>query len=316
MKEKYMKIHNNQKGFGIIEILIIIFVVVVIGSLAWLFFTRLNNNTNNSQDPSLSISEDNKDNDTKPTQPQEINEKIKNIYATKFKFLNIDENNQPQQGEMSYRLSNTSPVYKTESYNFYNNYDGGSTLDLLAGPTNIGNYNYPRPIDTEIRTEIAKTYTDFGLVKTGVYGFGNIGDGNETDVYSGKGLICTIQSPLAQSSSTSSSCGSIEAYKESATKIKPLADVMKNIDSSSTLTNLKINKSLINGYQRAELSQGSIDNLGGSIALFYQKNNEPWVYFTNTQTGIYCSEFNNIDLRSAFKSEPCTDSNNEIVKVD
>jgi hypothetical protein len=179
----------------------------------------------------------------------------------------------------------------------------------MVGPVNWSADTLPRKVDTTIRTEVADTFKGFGLTKTGTYG--NKGDSTEADVYTGKGLICTIEAPASSTSSTGASCGRIDAYKEAAAKTKPIASVIPKVEQSTVFIGLKITDSKVSGYQKAQVGQGSIDGGGGSIAILYKKNNDAWVHFTNTQTGIPCSAYNTTDLRNAFKGEECYGANDQ-----
>lgn len=291
---------KNQKGFSVVEIIIALAIIGLAGYLTWLYISKQNQaQTNNSTS----------DNTQTTLQPEDVTAKIKAKYASKYKLLNIDENNQPKEGEMSIRLSKFVPPYKTEGYAYYTDYEGGSSIDIMVGPAITGNGTLPSQADVAIRTEVAAIYSEFGLSKTGKYGYGY--DNNQTDVYTGKGLICTIEEPNAGTSSTGASCGLINKYKEMAEKLLPFSKVMKNVNQSSILRGLKIADSKVSGYQTAQISQGSLDMIGGSIALLYKKGDGTWTYFANAQQSLACSEFNSDDLRNAYKGEACFTANGE-----
>ncbi|QQS19813.1 prepilin-type N-terminal cleavage/methylation domain-containing protein [Candidatus Saccharibacteria bacterium] len=299
---------KNEDGFSIVEILIVILVLSLVGTIGWIAFNRLGGNVKQTdQTNSSQANKSTRTNSTAALQPEDVTAKIKSSYESKYKLLDIDENNQPKQGEMSIRLSKSAPPQKAEGYNFYTDYDGGSSIFLMVGPVNWDSDTLPRKADTTIRTEVADILKDFGLTKTGTNG--KTDDGTATDVYRGRGLICVIEAPASRTSSTGLSCGRIDAYKETAAKTQPIASAMPNVEQSTVLMNLKITDSKVSGYQKAQISQGSIDSGGGSTALLYKKNNDPWVYFRNTQQDILCSEYNTTDLRNAFKGDVCYGAN-------
>jgi prepilin-type N-terminal cleavage/methylation domain-containing protein len=303
------KTKDNQRGFSAVEILIVIVVIGLIGAVGWFVLNR-QKSTQVKQNNSSQSSKPAQKNDVAALQPDDITAKIKSTYESRYKPLNIDENNQPKQGEMSIRLAKNAPPYKVEGYNFYVYHDGGSSIDLMLGPVNWANDTLPRKADTTIRTEVANTFKEFGLEKTGTYGSKDYS--SEADVYTGKGLICAIETPTSATSSTGASCGRIDAYKEIAAKTKPIASAIPNVEQSTVLGNLKITDSTVSGYQRASVGQGSIDSGGGSIALLYKKNNDPWVYFKNVQQSLPCSAYNTTDLRNAFKGEACYGGANDV----
>lgn len=296
------KTKNSQQGFSIVEILIVMIIIGVIGTVAWSVLNR----QKNAQDKQINSSQATKlakAQNVAVLQPEDVTDKIKSGYESQYKLVN----NQPKQGEMIIRLSKHAPVYKAEGYNFYTDYDGGSSIDLMVGPVNWASDTVPREADTTIRTEVANIFKGFGLTKTGANG--RVGDGTATDVYTGKGLICTIEVPTSPTSSTEASCGRIDAYKETAAKTQPIASVLPDAGQSTVLVNLKIADSTVSGYQRASVGRGSIDRGGSSVALLYKKNNDPWVYFKNVQQALACSEYNTIDIRNAFKGEACYGAN-------
>ncbi len=239
--------------------------------------------------------------------PEDVITKIKSTYAAKYTLLDLEKNNQPKEGEMSVRLSQESPAYKAEGYNFYTSYDGGSTLMMMLYDPST-DYELPTEGDTTLRTEIAGIYVDFGLEKK--ESRSNTGD--NIDVYLGKGLICTIESPSAPASGSGASCGSIEAYSAAAAKAKPFVDILPDATSSTIISGLKISDSKVSDYQTAQASIGSVGGFGGYAALYYKKDPGAWKFFTGTQQTLLCSSYNTTDLRNAYKGERCyVDSTHE-----
>lgn len=245
-------------------------------------------------------------------QPQDIIEKIKSNWDSKYTLLNIDENNHPKINELNIRLYESGPVHKVDGFNFYTDCNGGSSLYVIPHNPNPTDYNIPKTADTVLRKEIASIYKDFGLLKTETRGDKN--NGTDTDIYTGKGLICTIQTPTSGTSANNAQCGRIDAYKEMAEKIKPLSDVIPNVNASTILSNLKITNSSVSGYQNASVGIGNI-NGGGAVALLYKKDSSSWMYFTTVQEMLPCSAYNTIDIKNAFKGESCYEANGQTATV-
>jgi hypothetical protein len=54
----------------------------------------------------------------------------------------------------------------------------------------------------------------------------------------------------------------------------------------------------------------------GAMMLFYRKTGGNWRFFSGTQTTIECSEYNNDDVRAAFRGTPCYDDDGTLVEVE
>lgn len=238
-------------------------------------------------------------------QPEEVTTKIKSELAKDYTVQDIAINNKPSAKEVSVRVEKISPAYKVDGYVYYNNYEGGSTMTILTSGS-LAN-ELPAASDQDTRVMIAKTYTDFGLTKQTTTGDTN--QGSSIDAYTGKGLICTVESKESAISASTASCGLIANYADAAAKLGPLATALKVTDTDAYLSNLVIKDSKVAGYQHGSLAVGSIKGGGGARALLYKKGDAAWMYFKSTQDILQCSDFNTADLRSAFKGEPCIDSN-------
>ncbi len=281
-------------------VIIVAIIVLVLAMVSGVGYTLLQK-SKPQQGQSSGQQKVTQNNKTERLQPEDVTNKVKDTFASQYTLLDLDKNNEPKENEMSVRLSKGAPPYKTKGFTFYSDYDGGSILELMPHNPDPTNYNYPKAGDTAIRTEIADIYKEFGLDKTGTFG--------AKDVYTDKNLICTIETPSDASSSSTASCGRIDDYKGGAEKIKPFADVLPNVSESTILGGLEISNSRVSGYQTAKLGESRIEEDDGSDALFYKKEPGKWVYFTNTQAILSCSDYNTADLRSAYKGHPCLDKN-------
>lgn len=294
------KMSANQSGFSAPEALFIVLVIGFIGFIGWFAFTRyLTKDTQRASSIQTSS-------ETSGLQPSEVTAKIKSRFEADYKMLDLDQNNQPAEGEMSVRISNKAPAHKAEGYDFYLYHDDGSSIDLMIGPMDWGDTEVPRQVDITVRQEIASIFKEFGLEKTETRG--NAQMGTDTDIYAGRGMICVIESPESPTSSNSALCAQTESYEKAAKALQPLASALPALDQSTALSDLKITDSQTDGYQHARVSQNSIDGGGGSVALFYKSPSNTWIYFTNTQSVLPCAAYNTPDLRSAFKGDTCLDA--------
>lgn len=237
-------------------------------------------------------------------QPEDVTNKIKTTLAAQYTLVDPSTVTKLQSGQISVTAQASSPAYKTTGYNFYNTYAGGSTLYLTSYYVSGG--TLPTAAETAIRTEVAKIYADFGMQKTTTYGSADASD--ISNVYIGKGLICTIDDPSNAGSPTTASCGLITAYKDAAAKVKPFADVITDLSSSTILSVPAVKNSSVSGYQTASINSGNIGGMSGHADLFYRKTSGSWQYFVGTQSEIGCEKYTTTDLKNAYKGEACWDT--------
>lgn len=238
--------------------------------------------------------------------PEDITSRIREAYASEYTILNLDENNQPQEDEISLRIEALSPAHQTSGYDYYLTYDGGSTIDLVPhDPSNLT--DLPSENSRSIRNKIASIYTEVGLERK------ITPDRQDIDTYEGEGLVCTIESPDVASSSNSASCGQLDAYPAAAATIKPFADALSSehtIDATTFLS-LPTLEDKADGYQNASLTHGSITGGGSGVALFWKKADGQWQFFIGTQGLLPCDKFDSDDLRNAFNGHACWDAASE-----
>ena len=298
--------NKRGNGFGAVELIVVIIVIGLIVALGWMFVRQQESDGGKDQ---MDVTIE----DAQPElRPQEIIEEIKVTYGTQYTLLDLDEDNQPGQNEMSVRVADSVPAYKVDGYVYYVYFGEGASIDIMVGPVDWASGDIPRPADVAIRNEIINTYEEFGLTKTG--NRGDADQASEEVVYIGKGVICTTQEPSSATSHVGATCGLVEAYTDAAAQVKPFADVLPNINQSSVLGRPYIVDSEVSGYQRAQVSHGGL--LGGAVALFYRKTDGEWRYFRSVQQVLECTEFDTTDLRNAFKGESCYDRQTDtVIKV-
>lgn len=284
---------------------LVILVAVTIVLISLLTFIYMNSQDDDSQSNHTTRVDDRDGSEKKEIselQPEQVTQKIKDTFATKYTLLDVNKNNSPKEGEMGIGVDKGSPVYKAEGFDFYTDYNGGSRITALPGPSSD---MLPRPVDVANRTDIAKVYTDFGLSLKETRGV--IENGSGVDVYVNESLICTVTSPSSSTTSSSAECGLIKNYKQAAINTKPFADIIPNKDNSRVLFGLTIKDSQASGYQKASVNVTNIQGQGGVSALFYRHTSGNWVYFVNSQQGLPCSLYNTEDLKNAFKGDECYD---------
>ncbi len=83
---------------------------------------------------------------------------------------------------------------------------------------------------------------------------------------------------------------------------EPLAD--------TSFSQVVIDESPVEGYRNATvaISQSGFGRVGGFAGLFYQVPDGEWQYFKGTQETVDCKEYNTDDLKKAFASQNCYDS--------
>lgn len=309
-----MKQLKKQKGFALVELLIIITIIALIAGAGWLFVARRNSVSNNA--PAAQKSEQ-----TNPTpstatteelSPQTVIQAINSNFKSKYALLNMDENNQPKQGEMSVRTEKNGPTYKMKGSVYYIKADSGASIDLMPGPTDSGQVPLPRKSDTNVRSEVVSILNGFGLVKT--MSLGQPENGTGIVIYEGKGIICSVDAADSATSSNSVMCGSVQDYIKAAATIAPFAKVVPGVTTSTVFTMPRITGSQVDGYERATMGMGDIDG-GGSATLLYRKTGGAWMYFKNTQSVMPCAEYNTQDIRNSYMGEVCMDANNNQSKV-
>lgn len=298
---------KNEKGFSFFEALVVIAVVALIGMMTWFFIEKRKKTDNDNKEASSSSVLSSPQVSGGDLKPEDIVDRVKSFYGSKYKLSSSTEGHtMPDKGEMFLELISASPPYQVPGYKFRSRYDGGKTISLYPYSESPIEYS-PRKEDSTLREEVAKLYADSGLLKTESIGIPLEGTG--TDIYVGKGVVCSIESPDSRISSTYAACGLISEYEIASKQIKPFADALPKVDDTFIFGVPKITNSVASGYQKAQLDQHYTYG-SGSLALFYRKIDSAWVYFKNSVQMANCSEYNNADLRSAFRGEPCYDDSN------
>lgn len=296
---------KNNFGFGFLPVFLVFVALSVVSVAGWTVYNnqKQNNNDSGSAQGQSSVS------------PDEVTAKVQSSIETKYKVVSAEQS-QPAAGEVSIKQYKESPRYKVKGYNFYNNYEGGSSLDIVTGPyDNNADLTQPSQADIDIRQMVAEVYKSFGLEKTSSYiNYKNLitsateeqNTKNIVDVYSNKNVVCSIEQFDATTRANTSSCGAIDQYRGTAETLKPIVEVIPNTDNDSYFSGLKISNSPVNGYQRATVVNGKINEPTiGLFAELYKKGSGPWVFFKETNMALSCSDYSTPDLVNAFKDQPC-----------
>lgn len=242
---------------------------------------------------------------TEVLQPADIIAKVKTEAAKSGTLVDADTVTQLKSGQISYRMGTYSPAYKPAGYDFYISAGtGGSSVTLVSYYSS--GMPLPTSTETSIRTAVMQLYKDLGLTKTDTYG--DAESSSLTQVYTGKGVVCTIDDTTAQVSPTTVNCGLISAYADAAAKAKPVITALPSLTSTTFFGPVKIKDSQADGYQNAQVSVGDVKDMGGYAALFYKKDGGSWKYFKGTQEIIPCTEYNTTDIRNAFMGDACWDN--------
>lgn len=298
--------HISQKAFSAVEIIIVLAVVAIIGGVGWVFAK------NYLQKPAATESVATQTTTQKsaeaPLLPDTVIAKIKDALAAKYSLQSLDTNNQPSAGQLSFRITKSAPLYQADGYKYYNDYDGGATLEASTGLSDV-NAPVPSAGDMDVRQIVAKQFASFKLTKTSTRGAVSDGVNSVQDVYTGKGIICTVETPQNTTNITSASCGETSKYTAVAQKLKPIVTTMPDATAPGTaFDDVKIKVSPVQGYEQAQIGVHNVEGIGGHMALFYKTPNGTWAYWKGTQNTLECADFSSNDLRSAFRGEQCYDA--------
>ncbi len=293
-----------KNGFGIIEIIIILAIVGVLAGLGWLFFMKKDTITS-SQDDDKNSSQSDK---APELQPETVMQTIQDSLGDQYTVVSLEKNNTPQKNQLSIETGQSSPPYKVDGYDYFVTYNGGSSLYLLRPST--PDEQLPTSNDAKIRRDIETLYYEFGLDSIESQ---SDASGNLTNVFQGKGLICTIDAPSAAVSGSTAQCGLINSYPAVAKAMEPFEDVLEHIDSNTILSG-SVKQSKAADYHIANVSVGNMQG-GGAVALLWKRGAGNWTLFRYVQNIPQCTAFTTAGLQRAFEGEPCIDSRGKTITV-
>lgn len=292
VKKKLTK--REQWLIGAVALLL----VVIAGLLAYMLTRAKHGSTPTSQN----AGQDKQSQVAQALKPEDVINKIKSDWQSKYKLVDFDSTDHPAQGELAIKLEKGAPDYNVTGYNFYVSYDGGSALDAKTYDPDPNDTSYPKKNISELHDGVIKIYNSLGLVETKT-------DATLFDTYIGDDLVCSVNARDTYFSSVS--CGVIDSYTAPAEKLKPFAEAITTKSPTTYLGSPNIEDSRVNGYQKAILGIGDINfTVGSMTAYFYRKNSDPWTYFGKSQQGFLCSDYKTTDLKNAFKGDDCIDTNN------
>lgn len=296
---------RKQNGFGVIEIILIVAVIGIAATLLWFFVTKNTADTPQQTEAAPPIPA------ADILQPHAVTDHIREHLAEANTILDIDKNNDPKKGEVSISLEDASPPYQVDGYDYYVSYKGGSSL-FVTTPGALDTKTPPSKTDVDLRHQIAHIYHELGLESSETRSEnGKL----STNVYTGKGLICTIETDSAQISGSTAACGTIASYATAARTVKPISDIIEYDSDSTIFSNIAIKPSTSDDYSIASVSVGSTHG-GGGVALFWKHGTEEWNLFRYTQNTLSCASYTTPELRTAFDGEACFDeATNKMSKV-
>lgn len=228
--------------------------------------------------------------------PDSLIAQIRQNLEAKYELVDSGKQKKTKDDQLKFSVSEYAPAYRVDGFDFYNSYNGGTSL-LLETSDEI----------TPIYEVVKQTYADSGLLpQEEAYPEGSP---RHADAYAANGIYCTVEKKtqaLSPVKSVVASCGEIDRYKEVAEILKPIVASLARYDKTSQFTEPNIKDSEISGYKSAELYQGSLMGGGGGRLFFYQKSGEDWKYFPGGQHQLHsCGDFNTDDIRNAFYGEKC-----------
>ena len=282
---------KNEKGFSIVEVLIVLVIIGLIGVMGWLFLSRQKSTSTTTQTATDAKKE------SPNLQPEDVITKVKSNLESSYTVVSDSDGKAgkiPSGSVYPQQIQPYAPLYKPDGYNFYTSYDGGSWFDMYVNEKDA----------PAIVAAIAGTYQELGLKKMESKAPSGGSTGPGYDLYTGNGLVCAVVPADYQGSFMSTACGKIDNYKPAAEQAKPFADAMPDTDYSKIVMDLKIS-SPQNGYQTATA------NVGAARGLFYKKGSEPWQFFRGSQSILSCSDYNTADLKNAFRGGACIDASNK-----
>lgn len=221
---------------------------------------------------------------------------IRQNLETEYELVNTDKQKKTKDDQLKFIVSKGAPSHRVDGFDFYNSYDGGTSLWLETSDE-----------ITPIYEIVKQTYVDSDLLtQEEAYPEGSP---RHADAYAANGIYCTVEKKtqaLSPVKSVVASCGEIDRYKEVAEILKPIVASLARYDKTSQFTEPNIKDSEISGYKSAELYQGSLMGGGSGRLFFYQKSGEDWKYFPGGHHQLHsCGDFNTDDIRNAFYGEKC-----------
>lgn len=134
-----------------------------------------------------------------------------------------------------------------------------------------------------------------------------------TDIanYESATVVCNI---AAEGSPVAVTCANKSAYTKISDNLKPFVTAYTsvtsdNADIRTTYSDLTITNSEVAKYQHASVNV--TQGMSGAVLLFYRFDEGTWKFFKGTQNILSCTEYNTVEITSAFKGEKCMDGETE-----
>lgn len=202
------------------------------------------------------------------------------------------------------------PSFKPDGYDFYVADEGVSlTVEIKREATD----------ERAQAIELARQAVDSSLTSEGFeLTEGAVADMSDNPlVYESQNIVCVYTDWTTNFIDLS--CVDKDDYKPIAEAIKPFVDVYKAAHPNTSMDNvvfwnLKVNDSVNEGYQHADVLTKVIVGNGGGASLFYSVNGV-WKHFTDTQSILSCDRYNTEELRLAYEGENCYDEATESMEA-
>lgn len=195
----------------------------------------------------------------------------------------------------------TSPSYKVNDTDYY--VATTETYGLAITLPGTDDSFVDEDASQAIATQVISVLTDTDYKKTDT----NVATTN----YESTSVVCSISS---EGSPMYVTCANKSAYTKISRDLEPFVTTYTSAKANdpamhATYSNLTITDSPVKDYQRASVNVS--EGIGGATLLFYRHNEDKWLFFTATQNILSCSDYNTVDIVSAFSGEKCMDGDTE-----
>ncbi|MEI6850782.1 MAG: hypothetical protein WCK26_02330 [Candidatus Saccharibacteria bacterium] len=210
-------------------------------------------------------------------------------------------------GFITFTYDSDSPIWKTENSKFfakYSVYHSQETLEIIFDEKLTDQTKLENTIkDSLIKTGFKETKANITI------------NGSDYMAYIKDDVICNYgigDYPFTYNVA----CATISDYEYAQNYLQPFYDAYKNAGNSIDKVYIEINDDAaarVDGYRKARGNISFDGPTGSGWIVFYKKDGEIWRYFdSGNGEPAKCSEYNTVDLKSAFKGDICTNSKGDV----